>query len=123
MKTLLENEHSAMVQALAKPGHAIWSDMTDTDAHLLHMVVGVSGEAGELLDAIKKAVIYRKSLDYANVVEELGDIEFYLEGIRSCLGISRDDTILENIIKLKRRYPADEYQDHAARDRADKGPA
>ena len=51
------------------------------------MVVGVSGEAGELLDAVKKAVIYRKPLDLENVIEELGDLEFYMEGLRQGLEI------------------------------------
>lgn len=38
------------------------------------MATGVSGEAGELLDAVKKSVVYKKPLDRENVVEELGDL-------------------------------------------------
>ncbi len=43
-----------MVRALAKPGEKIAAEITGLDAHLLHMIVGISGESGELLDAIKK---------------------------------------------------------------------
>ena len=46
--------HSEMVKALAKNGETIAAEIDGADAHLLHMAVGVSGEAGELLDAIKK---------------------------------------------------------------------
>lgn len=84
------------------------------------MAIGVSGEAGELLDAIKKVVIYNKPIDRENVVEELGDIEFYLEGLRQSLGITREETIAANINKLGKRYEGLKYSDQAAQDRADK---
>ena len=84
------------------------------------MAVGVSGEAGELLDGIKKASIYNKPLDRQNIVEELGDIEFYLEGIRQGAGITRQETIDANIEKLKARYSAGTYSNKAAQERADK---
>lgn len=87
--------------------------MTDEDAHLLHMAVGIASEAGELLDAVKKKVIYRKVLDRENVIEELGDLEFYLEGIRQGLGVSREET-------LGKRYEGLMYTDKAAQERADK---
>ena len=38
--------YSDMVAALAKKGEVIAAELTAEDAHLLHMVVGVSGEAG-----------------------------------------------------------------------------
>lgn len=84
------------------------------------MAVGVSGEAGELLDAIKKVAVYRKPVDRANVVEELGDLEFYMEGLRQGLGITREETLLANINKLSKRYEGLKYSDSAAQTRADK---
>lgn len=111
--------HPQLVEALCKPGRAISENMTPLEAHLIHMVMGVSGEAGELLDAIKKATIYKKTLDYANVIEELGDLEFYLEGLRSTLGITREQTLEANIDKLQKRY-GEKYSDAAAQLRADK---
>jgi NTP pyrophosphatase (non-canonical NTP hydrolase) len=83
------------------------------------MVLGISGEAGELLDAVKKATIYRKPLDRVNVVEELGDLEFYMRGLRESLGITREETLGLNISKLRKRYTA-KYSDEAAIHRADK---
>ena len=116
----LGSEYAKMVQALAKPGEVIARELSPLDAHLLHMAVGVSGEAGELLDAVKKATIYRKPLDLPNVVEELGDLEFYMEGLRAALGISREDCLRANTAKLGKRYAAKTYSDQQAADRADK---
>lgn len=109
-----------MVKALAKPGHEIIKEITPLKAHCLHMAVGVCGEAGELIDAVKKNVMYNKPLDIANVVEELGDIEFYLEGLRQELGITREQTIEHNIEKLGVRYSGGKFSNESAQERADK---
>jgi hypothetical protein len=45
--------YTHMVKVLAKPGADIVASLTPETAHLLHMAVGVSGEAGELLDAVE----------------------------------------------------------------------
>jgi len=115
-----EIKHEEMVAVLAKPGDKVMQDLTPSTADLLHMAVGVSGEAGELLDAVKKAAIYAKPIDRENVIEELGDLEFYIEGIRQNLGISREETLQANIKKLKVRYEGLKYSNQAAQERADK---
>lgn len=109
-----------MVAALAKSGRAIIESLTPDKAHALHMAVGISGEAGELLDAVKKSVIYNKPIDRENIVEELGDLEFYMEGLRQVYRIDRIETIDANIKKLAVRYKEKTYSDQAAQDRADK---
>ena len=116
-------DHSDMVSKLAKSGDDIVAELTPKDTHLVHMAIGVSGEAGELLDAIKKGAIYRKPYDRENLIEELGDIEFYLEGLRQGLGITREETIQANINKLAVRYQGFKYSDQAAQQRADKSEA
>lgn len=122
-KKMIEVEtikHDEMVKALVKDGATIAREIDANDAHLMHMAIGVSGEAGELLDAIKKRVIYRKELDRENVMEELGDIEFYLEGLRQGLGITREQCLVANILKLGKRYVGLKYSDQAAQERKDK---
>lgn len=115
--------HPELVAALTKPGADIVATLTAEDAHSLHMAVGIAGEAGELLDAIKKAAIYRKPIDRDNVVEELGDLEFYMEGLRQGLGITRQEVLDHNISKLSKRYSSGTYSDKHAQERADKNPA
>jgi NTP pyrophosphatase (non-canonical NTP hydrolase) len=112
--------HAEMVKTLCKSGEQIKVDMTGHEAHLMHMVMGIAGEAGELLDAIKKSIIYRKPLDYPNVIEELGDLEFYMEGLRQGLRITRDEVLEANISKLSVRYECLKYSDKSAQERKDK---
>ena len=88
--------------------------------HLTHMVLGVAGEAGELVDAIKKHTIYEKELDRKNVVEELGDLMFYMQGIMTPLGITWEEIAKANIMKLVARYSKLTYSNQAAIARADK---
>lgn len=86
---------------------------------ILHAAVGISGEAGELLDAVKKVWIYNKPIDRANIVEELGDLRFYMQGLMTELGITEEEVIQGNVDKLQTRYPIG-YTDAAAIARADK---
>jgi NTP pyrophosphatase (non-canonical NTP hydrolase) len=113
-------EYAKLVQALKKPPQHVHAEMTPEKADLIHLVLGISGEAGELLDAIKKAAIYNRPLDLANVVEELGDLEFYLEALRQTLNLSREFIIQCNGKKLEARYKSGSYSDTQAQQRADK---
>lgn len=120
----VQTKHQAMVTALVKPGQDILDTLTPKKIDLLHMAVGVVGEAGELIDAVKKHVVYNKELDRENVVEELGDLEFYLEGVRQNLDITREETLEHNMDKLltseKARYKLGKYTDKQAQNRSDK---
>lgn len=114
------SDYSVMVGVLAKPGDEILQSLSPLDCHLWHMASCIPGEAGELFDAIKKSIIYRKPLDRANVIEELGDLEFYMEGLRQGLDITREETISANVAKLSKRYADLTYSDKAAQERKDK---
>lgn len=115
-----DDAHRQMIAGLAKTGEEILKTMTPKQAALMHHMFGVAGEAGELLDAIKKHIIYNKPLDVENVIEELGDIEFYMQGLRMELNIYREQTLVANMAKLAKRYPNFEYTNQRAWDRADK---
>ena len=115
-----EDEYSAFVESLKKPGEAIIASLSPKKADLWHMGTLLAGEAGEALDAIKKHVIYGKELDFENVIEELGDVEFALAGIRNALGIDRDLVLATNHFKLSKRYLSGSYSDDQAKNRADK---
>lgn len=117
---MLESKYDEMTAALSKNGSEIIKELNPTKADLLHMAVGVSGEAGELLDAVKKATIYNKPLDHENMIEELGDLEFYMSRIRQIIGVTRDEVLEHNYKKLSKRYSAGKYSNEQAQDRADK---
>jgi hypothetical protein len=85
--TLFE-KHADMVSKLAKDGQAIIDKLTPEVSHLQHMSIGIAGESTELLSAIAAATYTDADVDEENVLEELGDMEFFEEGIRAPLGIS-----------------------------------
>jgi NTP pyrophosphatase (non-canonical NTP hydrolase) len=113
-------QHQDMVERLVKPGSDIYSNLDPYRCDLLHAVLGIAGEAGELVDAVKKHVIYNKPLDQANVIEELGDLEFYMEQLRQRLGVTREYCLQNNIDKLSVRYQNLQYSDEQAYNRRDK---
>jgi len=116
----LTTPYEQFVRSIVKPGHDILVQLTPLQASILHMAVGVSGEAGELLDAVKKHAIYQKQLDFDNVREEAGDILFYLTGLLNELGLTLNECIEANVEKLSKRYPQHQYTNEAAIARADK---
>jgi NTP pyrophosphatase (non-canonical NTP hydrolase) len=86
----------------------------------LHAALGACGEAGELGDAIKKEVIYERPVDRANVVEELGDLRFYIQATMNLYGITEQEVLQQNANKLCVRYKQLRYSDEAAQRREDK---
>lgn len=112
--------HPELVQALMKPGADILASLTPEKADLWHAASCIPGEGGELFDAIKRHVIYGKELDVENVIEELGDLEFYIERVRAIVGITRQQTLHANIMKLSRRYTEMRFTNEHAIERADK---
>ena len=80
---------------------------------LLHASMGLVTEAGEFQDALKRALFYGKPLDPVNLIEELGDVAWYIAIACDHLGVSLEETFGINIAKLKKRFP-DKFTQHAA---------
>jgi len=72
---------------------------------IVHMVLGLVGEAGEVADLVKKSQYEGRTLDRERVVEELGDVLWYLASLAGRLGVDLELLALENIEKLERRHP------------------
>ena len=92
---------------------------TPSQCELLHAAIGIAGEAGELLDAVRKHVFDGQPLDRDNVIEELGDLCFYLEAAMMNIGIMRPLLQELNMAKLSKRYEGG-YTDQQAQERKDK---
>ena len=80
---------------------------------LLHASMGMVTGAGEFQDALKRALFYGKDLDIVNLVEELGDVLWYVAIACDHLGVQMDTVFGINIDKLKARFP-DKFEKHAA---------
>ena len=74
--------YAEMVKTLAKPGAVILATLTPEDCHNWHMASCLLGEAGE----------YHEAEGREHRIEELGDLEFYVEGLRQGYGIDHEET-------------------------------
>jgi len=79
------NSHSEMVNKLAKPGSEIIPTLTNQRIECLHMAIGIAGEAAEVLACIMAFV------EEDEIFEEIGDVEFYVEGLCQNLDIENFD--------------------------------
>ncbi len=95
---------------------------TDHNLRLMNVALGLSGETGEVVDALKKHVFYNAPLNRENVLEELGDVMWYIATLLTEVGSSFEEIQQLNIAKLSKRYPRG-YSNASAIARADKAEA
>lgn len=95
-----KEEMSPKVVALLESGAA-----TKDELLLLNGVLGLSGEAGEVSDIIKKATFQGHDMDKAHIAEELGDVAWYLAVAAHAIGYDMGEIFRINVEKLKNRYP------------------
>ena len=89
-------------------------------SRLLHSVLGLMGELGELASALQRWLYYNKELDVVNIVEEFGDAEWYISQGCRAVNATLEDVMKANLNKLKFRYP-ERYTDfHAAEENRDR---
>ena len=72
---------------------------------LLNGCLGLSGEAGELNDLVKKWIFHKKPLDREHMKKEIGDVCWYIADICHSMGFNLDEIFQMNIDKPKARYP------------------
>jgi NTP pyrophosphatase (non-canonical NTP hydrolase) len=69
--------------------------------------MGISGEAGEVLEKWKKIVAYKDGKisdeDLKELAKELGDVVWYIALLAHSLGLSLDDIMQNNLQKLADR--------------------
>lgn len=72
---------------------------------VVNAAFGLSGETGELVDMIKKAIFHGHKLETEKVKKEIGDIMWYVAMMCECFGFEMEEIMQINIDKLKARYP------------------
>ncbi len=70
-----------------------------------HAVYGIVTEAGELMADLKKTKIYSKPLDRDHLIDEMGDVMWYMALLADELGVGFEEVWEKNIKKLLVRYP------------------
>ena len=87
---------------------------------LLTAAVGMSAEAGEFTEVVKKIIFQGKPVNEENMFHlkrELGDIMWYVAQACMGLNVSLDEVIEMNVDKLKARYPGGEFDIHQSENR------
>lgn len=70
-----------------------FSKMNSGNDGMVHAAIGLAGETGELIDCLKKSLVYGRELHTANLIEELGDLEWYAAAMRSVFGLTRGECL------------------------------
>jgi NTP pyrophosphatase (non-canonical NTP hydrolase) len=103
--TLDEYQKEALVTALYSK-----DDFQD----LMHWVLGIVGESGEIAEKLKKIVRDKNGKidehDREELVKEIGDTLWYLAVFADHLGISLDEVGKRNIAKLHSRQNRDQLR-------------
>ena len=77
----------------------------DPKGEIANYALGLTGEAGEVADIVKKAVFHGHSLDISEIEKELGDVLWYIANIANVLELDLNTIASKNIQKLEKRYP------------------
>lgn len=72
---------------------------------IINGVMGLNGEAGECIDIVKKWRFQGHPLDARKLMDELGDVLWYVAITASGLSYGLDEIMQHNIDKLRKRYP------------------
>ena len=87
---------------------------------LLTAAVGMSAEAGEFTEVIKKMIFQGKPVNEENLFHlkrELGDIMWYVAQACMGLNVSFNEIVEMNVEKLQARYPGGSFDVHYSENR------
>ena len=72
---------------------------------IVGFALGLAGEAGEVVDDIKKRIFHGREVPMEHTKEELGDVLWYIANIATECHLSLEEILEENVEKLLARYP------------------
>ena len=127
------NKYQEFVQAVTSEESNSTKAMTDrieqlsneSDVNLsllMTAAIGLAAETGEFAELPKKIIFQGKDLSedaIFHMKRELGDVMWYWVNACRALNINPNDVILENINKLKSRYPGGEFDAFYSENRKD----
>ena len=106
MVTQLESPPKVIVDQVSKqslsPLDAVPQDFQT--ARLLHAGMGCVTESGELMDQLKRHIVYGKPIDLVNFQEELGDMLWYIQLACLVMGVTLEELLEQNMRKLRVRF-------------------
>lgn len=73
--------------------------------HLENGAIGMSVESNEVLQHVQKRVFCGKPLDPVHLLDECGDVLWYLSYVLNTLGYTLEECMEHNLSKTSDRYP------------------
>jgi NTP pyrophosphatase (non-canonical NTP hydrolase) len=89
-------------QQAAMRTKGVYADLED---QIIYASMGLAGESGEVSEMIKKVVWHGHEMDYDRLLDELGDVLWYVALAADAVGLSVNAVMEHNIVKLRGRYP------------------
>ncbi|HEY1348831.1 MAG TPA: nucleoside triphosphate pyrophosphohydrolase family protein [Ktedonobacteraceae bacterium] len=80
-------------------------DIQDQKELLILTALGIAGEAGEVVDIVKKVLYHAHELDTSALCKEVGDLLWYVVLLCETVGLTLDEVMKTNVEKLRQRYP------------------
>lgn len=114
------SDNSNYTDKLVDTLEQIEANKTINIALLLTAAIGLAAETGEFAEIPKKCVFQGKPLNEEaryHMKRELGDIFWYWTNACRALNLDPNDVILENVNKLKARYPGGEFDPYYSENR------
>ena len=74
-------------------------------SHMMNAMLGLAGEAGECCDLVKKRFYQDNREIKDELIDELGDVMWYVAEGAAALGVTLNEIAIHNINKLMKRYP------------------
>lgn len=87
---------------------------------LLTGAVGLSAEAGELMEIVKKLIFQGKPVNDETIFHmkrELGDVMWYIMQVLMALDVDITEIVEMNVDKLAKRYPGGEFDPYYSENR------
>ena len=81
-----------------------WGKIPEGLNDIIYLALAINGEAGEVAEVVKKAWRDGKEVDKEWLVEELGDVLWYVAVLAHELGVPLSEVMEKNIEKLRKRY-------------------
>lgn len=87
---------------------------------LLTGAVGLSAEAGELMEIVKKLIFQGKPVNEETIFHmkrELGDVMWYVMQVLMALDTPLEEVVAMNVEKLQKRYPGGQFDPYYSENR------
>ncbi len=73
----------------------------EPNEHITNAALGLTGEAGEVAEIVKKAMFQGHSLNREKIAEELGDVMFYIAYMADTIGMTLDQIMSQNVTETQ----------------------